>query len=303
MRRQSGKPITSSDLRDAAGIESEGLSFDGIGDIHAAQTRNLLSFVKDPRYCEAVDANPHISGVLCTPEIAPGFTRKGLTPVLCDDPNYCFFKLVDYRARHHIEDEPSSIESPPPPGQNIIISDVGVTIGKNVRIGPNVTILPGVDIGDEVQIGAGAVLGCDSFQHQRTSRGIVSPAHDGKLIIGPRAEIGANNTLSIGFSYRDTCIGEGCRLDAQVYVAHGVDVGAQSFLCAGARIMGHVQIGARCWIGPGAIISSRLTIGDDANISLGSVVTQPVDAGARVSGNFAVEHDRWIAFMRGLRPS
>lgn len=301
MRTQSGRPLTSADLLEAIGIQTEGLSFDGIGDIHADHASNLLSFVKNPRYCKAVDANENISGVLCTPEIAAEFERDTVTKILCDDPNYCFFKLVDYRARHHLDDRPSLVESEIDPDRNIVISPVGVTIGQNVGIGPNVTILAGVEIGDGVTIGAGAVLGCDSFQHQRTARGIVSPAHDGKLVIGPGAEIGANNTISIGFSYRNTLIGPGCRFDAQVYVAHGVEVGEETFLCAGSRIMGHAKIGARCWVGPGAVVSSRLIIGDEANISLGSVVTQPVDAGKRVTGNFAVEHENWIAFMRSVR--
>ena len=301
MRTQSGRPITSADIFAATGVQTDDLSFDGIGDIHARHGQALLSFVKDPRYCATVDANPAISGVLCTAEIAAGFERDSLTPVVCDDPNACFFTLVDYRAQHHIEDAPSVVQSDVDPNGSIFIAPIGVTIGRDVSIAPHVTILPGVDIADGAQIGAGAVLGCDSFQHQRTSQGIISPRHDGKLIIGEGAEIGAKNTISIGFSYRNTVIGRGCRLDAQVYVAHGVEVGEETFLCAGSRIMGHAVIGERCWVGPGAVISSRLTIGHEAHVSLGAIVTKPVLPKTRVSGTFAIEHDKWIAFMRSIR--
>jgi UDP-3-O-[3-hydroxymyristoyl] glucosamine N-acyltransferase len=44
-----------------------------------------------------------------------------------------------------------------------------------------------------------------------------------------------------------------------------------------------------------------LTIGKKASISLGSVVTKDVKEGNRVSGNFAIDHDRFIAFIRSIR--
>jgi len=55
-------------------------------------------------------------------------------------------------------------------------------------------------------------------------------------------------------------------------------------------------------IGPSASISSAgIVIGDKAVITTGSVVTQDVAPGQRVTGNFAIDHDKFIAFLRGIR--
>jgi UDP-3-O-[3-hydroxymyristoyl] glucosamine N-acyltransferase len=55
------------------------------------------------------------------------------------------------------------------------------------------------------------------------------------------------------------------------------------------------------WVGPSASISSGLKIGNRASVTVGAVVTRDVAPGARVSGNFAIEHDKLIAFLRTIR--
>jgi UDP-3-O-[3-hydroxymyristoyl] glucosamine N-acyltransferase len=66
-------------------------------------------------------------------------------------------------------------------------------------------------------------------------------------------------------------------------------------------IAGSVDIGEDVWIGPSAVISSGIRIGDRAAITLGSVVTRSVEAGKRVSGNFAIDHERFIQFLKSIR--
>jgi len=55
------------------------------------------------------------------------------------------------------------------------------------------------------------------------------------------------------------------------------------------------------WVGPNASISDNLFIGDSANISLGAVVTKNVARGMTVSGNFAIEHSKFIDFIKSIR--
>jgi acetyltransferase-like isoleucine patch superfamily enzyme len=55
------------------------------------------------------------------------------------------------------------------------------------------------------------------------------------------------------------------------------------------------------WIGPNATIASEITIGDRANITLGAVVTRDVAADQHVTGNFAIDHKKFIAFLRTIR--
>jgi len=130
-------------------------------------------------------------------------------------------------------------------------------------------IHPGVIIANNVTIRSGAVLGLDSFQHQRTSHGILSPRHDGLLFIDEGTEIGAHGAFSKGFSYRPTYIGRDNKFDAHSYVAHGVRIGDENIICVGTRIMGHTKVG-NGW--------------DKV-----------------MSGNFAVSHDKWLSFVKSIR--
>jgi len=66
-------------------------------------------------------------------------------------------------------------------------------------------------------------------------------------------------------------------------------------------ISGNVRVGNDVWIGPSAAISNGITIGDNCWVSLGSVVTKDVQAGSRVSGNFAIDHEKFIQFIKSIR--
>jgi len=41
-------------------------------------------------------------------------------------------------------------------------------------------------------------------------------------------------------------------------------------------------------------------IGDNANISIGAVVNKNVKAGKKVTGNLAVDHTKYIAFLKSI---
>ena len=72
-------------------------------------------------------------------------------------------------------------------------------------------------------------------------------------------------------------------------------------IAANAVIAGAAVLGERVGVGPSASISNGLSVGDDACVTLGAVVTAAVPAGARVSGNFAVDHERFLSFLRSIR--
>lgn len=291
------RPIDSHVIASAAGIKTEGLCFDGLGDVYAVHAGNILSYLKDVKYADALNRNGHIAGVLCTGQTAEAVSSRK-AKIVCDDPTFAFFALVDYLARHKPQ-LPSVIRSDT--GSTLcFIAPHDVFVGRDVVIEPFAVLHPGTHVGDGVVIRSGAVLGLDSFQHQRTTRGLISPRHDGVLVVEDGAEIGAGAALSKGFSYRATRIGRACKLDAHVYVGHGAEIGAETIVCAGAKIMGHVRLGEKSLIGPGAVVSSRVVAGREARVSPGAVVTRAIEDGQWVSGNFAVPHDRHIAFVKSL---
>lgn len=287
--------ITPELLKQMLDLEVNCQTFNGLGDIHASHNNNLLTYIKDDKFVNIIIENPCISGVICTENTAKLIPER-IKKIIHEDPNYAFFTLVNYFGENSYKNTKSVTSSEIP--KNVSVSEFGVVIGKNVYIEPNVTILAGVRIDDNVVIRAGAVIGLDTFQHQRTSRGIISPKHDGILHIKSNVEIGACSSISRGFSYRNTIIGCNSKLDAQVYVAHGTVIGDGAIICAGARVMGHVIMGDNVFIGPSSVISSRVKIGKNSRTSIGSVVTKDVLEHQVVSGNFAIPHDLFIQNMK-----
>lgn len=277
----------------------EAIEFDGLGDVYSTYAPRLLSYIKDPAYANTLNDNKCIAGVICKKKDAELINER-IIKVICDDPNYAFFSIVNDRARDLFANHQTVTNNAiiPP---NSYVADNGVILGRNITIEPNVIINPGVEIGDGSIIRSGAVLGLDTFQHQRHMGGIISPKHDGVLVVGKCVEIGANTCISKGFSYSPTIIKDHTKIDALTYIAHGSKIGESVIICAGARIMGHVTIENNCFIGPSATVTSRIKVGQSAKISIGSVVTQDVPQNERYTGNFAIPHKIWINFIKGIR--
>jgi UDP-3-O-[3-hydroxymyristoyl] glucosamine N-acyltransferase len=181
------------------------------------------------------------------------------------------------------------------------IADKNVRVGRGTVIEPGVTILERTVIGEDVILRAGCTLGSQGFEFKRIDGKILNVAHAGGLMIGNRVEIQANSALSRSIFGGFTELGEDTKLDNLVHIAHNVTIGKRCFLAACAMIAGSVSIGNDVWIGPGASISSGITIGDDAQITIGSVVTRDVLHNQRVTGNFAIEHKRFLAFLKSIR--
>lgn len=174
-------------------------------------------------------------------------------------------------------------------------------IGSGCVLRAGVHVYDGVALGERVLVHAGAVIGSDGFGFERDERGEpVKFPHLGGVIVGSDVEIGANACVDRG-TIGDTVIEDGVKIDNLVHVAHNVRLGAGTMVAAGAVVAGSSCLGRGVWVGPGAVVSNGLTLGDDAFVTLGAVVTRDVPAGGKVSGNFAIEHDRFIRFVRGIR--
>jgi UDP-3-O-[3-hydroxymyristoyl] glucosamine N-acyltransferase len=126
-------------------------------------------------------------------------------------------------------------------------------------------------------------------------------AHGGGVLLRRGAEVHSNSCVDRAVFGGFTEIGEESVIANLVYVAHNVRVGRRCRVAASAAIGGSTTLGDDVYVGPGASISSEIRVGDGAVVSLGAVVTRHVAAGQRVSGNFAVDHERFIAFMRQIR--
>lgn len=281
----------------ATGIYSDFSDVAGIGDLYANHLDGILSYVARDELIPVLNWNDRIRHVFCTPSVS-SLLPQHARPIVCDDPIWAFFSLVDYLARSRVF--VNSAIDPTSSTEGSWVAPLGVQIGPRAKLQQFCSVYESTTIGADTCVRSGASIGLDTFQHQRTTRGMISPSHDGSLIIGERVEIGANCSISRGFSYRNTIIGDDVKIDCNVSISHGVKIGKGSIICAGALIMGHSTLGENVFVGPGSTVRNRLVIEDGARVSIGSVVTRNVPIGKTVTGNFAVPHENWLAFIKEI---
>jgi UDP-3-O-[3-hydroxymyristoyl] glucosamine N-acyltransferase len=181
------------------------------------------------------------------------------------------------------------------------IDTENVKIGNNCIIEPNTTILSHTIIGDNVTIRSGVVLGTEGFEFKQIHGKLTAIKHAGGVKICNNVEIQANCAISKSVFGNFTVIGENSKLDNLVHIAHNVIIGQNCRLAASAMIAGSTTIGNNVWIGPNCTISSEIIIEDNAEVSLGAVVTRNVKKGQKVSGNFAIDHDKLVSFIKQIR--
>ena len=261
---------------------------------------NMLTFVDDERFLEQAAVNPNVSAMFVSEKLAGLVESTSIVKIICDDPRYYFYSLWNYLGKTGYQKSPTVIDPTARIDAKASVSDYNVEIGKNVVIEPNATILPDVVIGDNCIIRAGAVLGSEGYEHKRTSRGVVSVFHDGKVILGNNVEIGANSCVDKGFRYRATKIGDSTKIDNLVHISHCVHIGKNCFIICGAAISGTVTIKNDVWIGPNAVTAPHITIGDAGFVTLGSVVTQDVKEKEWVTGNFAIPHTKFLLNLKKI---
>lgn len=273
-------------LRRLAGVEtSVPFQVDGIGLVADTATGSILTFLDDERFLPGVLANPTVTVVLATEALESSLVDGGKTVVVVDDPRGAYYRLHNAIARESVQHEVSSIDATAVIHPAAVVAERGVSIGPGTRVDAGSVIESGVRIGRDCVIQANVVIGSSGFEHKRTLDGVVAVFHDGTLVIDDEVEIGANTVVAQGFVRRPTRIGRRSRVDSQVQIAHGVQLGEAVFVAAGVSLAGSVTVGDGTWIGVGATIIDRITIGRGANVGAGAVVFRDVDSGVRVLGN------------------
>ena len=264
----------------------------------------FLTFLEREKFLPALCENTGVSCVLCTPELADLIPER-LGVFVCRRPKAALFTIHNALSKDEAYVGPSF---PTRTGKNCNISPLSVIPERNVIIGNDVTIEPfvvikgRVTIKDHTVIHSGATIGCKGFSFSADKRGEHQSVIDtAQIVIEERVELFEQVAITTGiFPWEKTIIGENTKVDTQSFIAHGTHIGQNSLIVAGVRCCGNCQIGRDVWIGAGAIISNRIKIGDHARISLGSVATKDVPAGQTVTGNFAIDHAR---FMQNLKAS
>ncbi|MBM3408208.1 MAG: UDP-3-O-(3-hydroxymyristoyl)glucosamine N-acyltransferase [Betaproteobacteria bacterium] len=171
--------------------------------------------------------------------------------------------------------------------------DHAVRIGAQARLYPRVTVGAQCDIGARSLIHSGTVVGSDGFGFARHEQRWEKIPQLGSVRIGDDVEIGANCAIDRG-ALDDTVIGDGCKLDNLIQVAHNVRIGEHTAIAACVGIAGSARIGRRCMIGGAAGILGHLEICDDVTISAMSLVTRSITQPGFYSGIFPLmDNSEW----------
>lgn len=159
-----------------------------------------------------------------------------------------------------------------------------VHIGAHAWVGPN-TVLANCTVGERSVLGANCSVGLAGFGYERDEAGQYHRfPHVGDVRIGRDVEIGSNTCIDRG-SLGSTVIGDGCKIDNLVHIAHNVVLGRDVVVIANSMVGGSVQVRDGAWLAPSTSVLNQLVIGDGAVLGLGAVVLKSVAPRAVMVGN------------------
>lgn len=198
-------------------------------------------------------------------------------------------------------------------------------IGKNVRLGKGVQIYPHCYIGDNVVIGdntvlydgvrvyyncrvgadcilhAGVVIGADGFGFEPDAQGINRKIPQiGNVIIEDDVEIGANSTVDRAMM-GSTIIHRNVKIDNLVQVAHNVEVGESTFLCAQVGIAGSTKIGKHCILTGQVGVAGHIEIADNCIFGAQTGVAGNIRKAGTYMGSPAIDAANWRRSVVGFK--
>lgn len=198
-------------------------------------------------------------------------------------------------------------------------------IGRNVRLGKGVQVYPNVYIGDNVQIGdgtilyagvkvyyncvvgkecilhAGAVVGADGFGFEPDAQGVNRKLPQiGNVVIEDDVEIGANSTIDRAMM-GSTRIHRNAKVDNLVQVAHNVEVGESTFLCALVGIAGSTKVGSHCILTGQVGVAGHIEIADGCVFGAQAGVASSVRTKGQYQGSPAIDAMNWRRSSVGFK--
>ena len=261
-----------------------------------------------------------------TTEDLRSFVPENVTVLISTNPKEAFIKLNEYMYAEKMPQsgidagakiaESARFGEGCSIGANVVIGE-NVVIGDNCIIEPNVVIAHDCKIGNYCRIGnnasiaysiignhcyiyTGARIGQDGFGFQFMNGQHHRIPQLGRVIIGNDVEIGANTCIDRG-ALDDTVIGDGCRIDNLVQIAHNDKLGMGCVIVSQVGIAGSCTLGDFVVLGGQVGLADHLNIGSGAQIAAQSGAMRDVEAGAVVMGSPCVpfkDYMRQVSFLQ-----
>jgi UDP-3-O-[3-hydroxymyristoyl] glucosamine N-acyltransferase len=304
------------ELASKLGLELRG---DGGAEIYApapveAAGPGMIIFVAAEKYAAALDSG--VSAAITTRELAE---RAKCATLISANPKADFARALEiffppYRPAAGI-DQTAVVAPDAKIGENASIGayaviGAGVRIGRDAVIHPHVTIYPNVSIGDRftahshasiregssignhVTVLNGAVIGADGFGFVEQDGNLVKIPQVGSVTIEDDVEIGANSTVDRAMMGA-TVLHRGVKLDDQVHIGHGCEIGEFSRFAAQAGIAGSTRIGKWCQFGGQSGCADHAKIGDRVMVAGQAGIHNELKDDSIVGGSPAVDIRQW----------
>ena len=297
-----------------------------VGPIESAQ-EGQLSFLCDAKYIHHL-SNTNASVVLMTESIT--FDDKtNATLIRVENARAAMGQLLSLVAKA-MNPSKQGVEQPSFVSEGVQVPDdayIGAFayIGKNVQLGKGVQIYPHTYIGDNVKIGdntilysgvkvyyncvigkdcilhAGVVIGSDGFGFEPNAQGVNQKLPQiGNVIIEDDVEIGANTTVDRAMM-GSTFIRRNAKLDNLVHVAHKVEIGESTFMCAQVGVAGSTKVGGHCILAGQVGVAGHITIADNCVFGAQSGIANHVKKPGLYQGSPIIDAMNWRRSVVGFK--
>ncbi len=297
-----------------------------VAPIESAQAHHL-SFITDTKYLPFIMTSKAgvilvtrsvVEGKMTFPE---GEGKAGGAIILVENARGAMGQLLQLVSKA-MNPKKQGVEQPSFVSEGVIVPKdayIGAFayIGKNVKLGAGVQIYPNVYIGENVTIGdntilyagvkiyahciigkdcilhAGVVVGSDGFGFEPDAEGVNRKIPQiGNVIIEDYVEIGANTTIDRAMM-GSTIIHRNAKIDNLVQVAHNVEVGESTFLCAQVGIAGSSKIGKHCILAGQVGVAGHIEIADNCIFGAQTGVPNSIRKAGTYMGYPAIDAALW----------
>ena len=297
-----------------------------VGPIESAH-EGQLSFLCDAKYL------PHLpqtgASVVLMTESIPFDGETNATLIRVENARAAMGQLLSLVAKA-MNPAKQGVEQPSFVSEGVVIPDdayIGAFayIGKNVQLGKGVQIYPHTYIGDNVKIGdntilysgvkvyyncvigkdcilhAGVVVGSDGFGFEPDAKGVNQKLPQiGNVIIEDDVEIGANTTIDRAMM-GSTIIRRNAKLDNLVQVAHNVEIGESTFMCAQVGVAGSTKVGGHCILAGQVGVAGHITIADKCVFGAQSGIANHVKKPGMYQGSPIIDAMNWRRSVVGFK--
>lgn len=313
------EPLSAEQIAQHLGLELKGDSgrmFTAMAPLTDAKS-DELSFLDNSKYTKHLKSTK-AGGVILRASVLDE-VPEGVVCFVTDMPYVAFAQALSLfyppEAKQGYISEKAVVDSTASLGENVSI-EAGAVICAEAQIGNNTVVEAGSYIGSKVIIGhnchighsatlkkcvlgdgcilhAGVRIGQDGFGFAYDGKQVIKVPQVGGVRIGNLVEIGANTTIDCG-AMGDTVIGDMCKLDNAVQIAHNVELGAGCQIAAQSGVAGSTKLGRGVIMGGNSGVAGHITIADGTMIAGRSGVTKPItEPRSVVSGMPAKPIKQW----------